>query len=210
MSHQTSGRKWRDALLAAALTLIIGLLTGGASGAVAHVLAGPSDRTPGAPAPWVEPAGGDRSSNKPDGPRLAPGLSPTARGRRPNAPLSDAFLALAPGTGGTVPAPPNGGSVLVGSRFVFDLMLNTGSHTDAIAQQSYLTFTSSVLQNARLSDIDTACTPAQTGSSTLPVCPAGGAHMAPGCQGEEERHGRKGDRCHDKDRRQDAKPRWAI
>src|SRR5438132_7452794 len=35
----------------------------------------------------------------------------------PYAPLGDAFLLLAPGTGGSVPAPPNGGSVPVGGRF---------------------------------------------------------------------------------------------
>src|SRR5438034_588293 len=52
-----------------------------------------------------------------------------------------AFLALVPGTGGTYPAPPNGGSVPLGSRFVLDLMINGASHDDLEGQQSYLTFT---------------------------------------------------------------------
>src|SRR5438874_7789406 len=37
-------------------------------------------------------------------------------------------------------------------------MLDSGAYGNVTAQQSYLTFTSSILQNARASDIDSACT----------------------------------------------------
>src|SRR5207249_7065240 len=43
-----------------------------------------------------------------------------------------------------------------GSRFVLDLWLNAES-VPALAQQSYLTFTNSLLQNANMSSIDTSC-----------------------------------------------------
>lgn len=54
-------------------------------------------------------------------------------------------------------APPNGGTVMVGDRFVLDLMLNSSTHDNVIAQQSYLTYTANLIQNARVSQIATAC-----------------------------------------------------
>src|SRR4051812_4620983 len=65
----------------------------------------------------------------------------------------DAFIELVPEAG----APPNGGSANVGDRFVLDLMVHSGTN-NVTAQQSYLTFTNSVLQNGRVSDIPTLCT----------------------------------------------------
>jgi len=62
-------------------------------------------------------------------------------------------------------APTNGGSVLVGSRFVLDLNINSGIRSDLVAQQAYLTFTNSVLQNARVDQIATSCVP--TNSLTI-------------------------------------------
>src|SRR5438105_2045282 len=85
-----------------------------------------------------------------------------------DAPLSDAFLFLAPGTGGSVPAPPNGGSVPLGGRFVLDLMLNSGS-SNTSAQQSYLTFTNSILRNASVSVINSACTLTGTVTEDLSI-----------------------------------------
>ena len=54
-------------------------------------------------------------------------------------------------------APPNGGTVNVGDRFVLDLAINSGVYTDTTAQQAYITFTNSVLQNARVDQIATSC-----------------------------------------------------
>src|SRR5436189_929326 len=53
---------------------------------------------------------------------------------------ADAFLFLQPGTGGSVPAPGNGGQVGVGDRFVLDLLVNSGSNIDVSEQSTYLTF----------------------------------------------------------------------
>lgn len=89
------------------------------------------------------------------------GATSTSTGAGPsanNAPnVNDAFLFLQPGTGGSVPAPGNGDQVGVGDRFVLDLMLNAGSDLEITGHQSYLTFTNSLLQNARVSDIGTTC-----------------------------------------------------
>jgi hypothetical protein len=76
-------------------------------------------------------------------------------------PVRDAFLFLDPEPG----APVNGGTVFVGDRFVLDLMLNGGSYAPpngVTGQQSYMTFTYSLLQNARVSTIDTSCTVTNT------------------------------------------------
>ena len=54
-------------------------------------------------------------------------------------------------------APPNGGTVTVGDRFVLDLMLNSGTYDNVTAQQSYLTYAANLLQNARVGQIDSAC-----------------------------------------------------
>ena len=54
-------------------------------------------------------------------------------------------------------APPNGGTVTVGDRFVLDLMLNSGTYDNVTAQQSYLTYTYNLLQNARVDQISNAC-----------------------------------------------------
>jgi hypothetical protein len=70
----------------------------------------------------------------------------------------DASLFFTPSTtAGPCAAPANGGTTTVGCRFVYDLMLNAGSNPDITAQQSALTFTSSILQNARVSSIGTTC-----------------------------------------------------
>ncbi len=82
-------------------------------------------------------------------------------------PGQDAFLVLVPGAPGNCVAPPNGGSTNVGCRFVLDLMLNTGSRNDATAQQSYMTFTYQLIQNARVDQIATACVPTSTVAADL-------------------------------------------
>jgi hypothetical protein len=69
-----------------------------------------------------------------------------------------AYMELRPGQAGNCPAPPNGGTVDVGCRFTLDLWLNAGSYTDVLAQQSYITFTHELIKNARVSDIQSACT----------------------------------------------------
>jgi hypothetical protein len=81
--------------------------------------------------------------------KAAPGVSPDT---------NDAYLFLRPSaTSGSCPAPENGGTTSVGCRFVFDLMLNAGSNDDLVAHQSVLTFTNSILQNARVPSIGTSC-----------------------------------------------------
>ncbi len=72
----------------------------------------------------------------------------------------DASLFLRPSidTPGSCPAPANGGSTTTGCRFVLDLMLNTGSNSDATAQQSFLTFTYQLLENIRVDQIGSSCT----------------------------------------------------
>jgi hypothetical protein len=54
-------------------------------------------------------------------------------------------------------APPSGGTVSVGDRFVLDLSINSGIHTNLTAQQAYITFTNSLLKNARVDQIATSC-----------------------------------------------------
>lgn len=68
--------------------------------------------------------------------------------------ITDAFLELIPQGS----APPNGGTATVGDRFVLELWLNAASHPDALAQQSYITFTNRLIKNARVSSITTTCT----------------------------------------------------
>ena len=46
----------------------------------------------------------------------------------------------------------------LGCRFDLDLMVNAGSHPNANGQESYLTFTYSILQNARADQIANSCT----------------------------------------------------
>jgi hypothetical protein len=72
--------------------------------------------------------------------------------------LNDAYVVLRPETG----APPNGGTVSVGARFVLGMWLNTGTHDNASSAQNYLTFTYGYLQNARVSSIGTSCTVTST------------------------------------------------
>jgi hypothetical protein len=57
-----------------------------------------------------------------------------------------------------VPAPPNGGTVQIGDRFVLDLMINGGSNGDMTAQQSYMSFNQAVTGNGRVSSLGTSCT----------------------------------------------------
>src|SRR5438067_13552886 len=101
-------RSWRHVAFITALIAALALISGQASAQVA----GSGSGAPSGPVHDSAPATRDSGlfAGKP----------------APNAPLSDAFLLLTPGTGGTVPAPANGGSVPVGGRFVFDLMLNSG------------------------------------------------------------------------------------
>ena len=84
--------------------------------------------------------------------------SDTSQIQRPIVPNSDALLILVPQGS----APPNGGSVTVGARFVLELWLNAGSHVDTTAQQSYLTYTQAFIQNANVSQIATSCVPTNT------------------------------------------------
>ncbi len=94
----------------------------------------------------------------------------------PHAPYAttDAFLFLTPGsTAGSCPAPPNGGSVAVNCRFVLDMMINMGNNPDGAAQQSYLTFTYGLIQNASVSAIGSSCT--VTNTVTADTC------GVPGC-----------------------------
>src|SRR4051794_27744232 len=67
--------------------------------------------------------------------------------------IRDAFMEWRPEGS----APPNGGTTTVGSRFVLGLWLNAGSNDNATVQQSYLTFTYQLLQNAQVSSIGTGC-----------------------------------------------------
>src|SRR3954447_8631777 len=52
------------------------------------------------------------------------------------APLDDAYMVLRPQAG----APPNGGSVNVGTKFTLDLVVNTGVHDNVAATQDYILF----------------------------------------------------------------------
>src|SRR5690348_12277079 len=66
------------------------------------------------------------------------GLQPGAIGAQngPETSLNDAYISLVPEGS----APPNGGTVAAGQRFVLDVMVNAGSHPDLAAQASYMTF----------------------------------------------------------------------
>jgi hypothetical protein len=79
----------------------------------------------------------------------------------------DAFLSLQPGSAGNCSAPANGGTVQVGCRFVLDMMVNMGSVPNGLVMQSYMTFTSSILQNARVSSIASSCDPSSSVTSDL-------------------------------------------
>src|SRR6185503_8316665 len=87
-------------------------------------------------------------------------------GAPPDSPVppssGNAFLSLQPGSGGNCPAPPNGGTLQVGCRFVLDMMVNMASVPDGVAMQGYMTYTSSLLQHARLDSIATSCVPTNT------------------------------------------------
>jgi hypothetical protein len=86
--------------------------------------------------------------------------------------IPDAFLTIVPGAAGNCPAPANGGVTTPGCRFVLDLIVNAGSNAapDGItAQQSYLTFTHQLIQNARVSTIGTSCTVTNTVTGDLTV-----------------------------------------
>ena len=76
----------------------------------------------------------------------------------PLPPARDAFMFIAPGSAGNCVAPTNGGTTTVGCRFVLDLMVNTGSRSDARGQDTFISFTHQLLQNARVSTIGTGCT----------------------------------------------------
>ncbi len=81
---------------------------------------------------------------------------------------ADALLRLIPSqVPGSCAAPPNGGTVNVGCRFVLDLWVDTGSNPDATAQQSYLTYTYNLIQNARVSTISSTCTLTSTVTPVL-------------------------------------------
>src|SRR5205085_4827943 len=68
-------------------------------------------------------------------------------------PVRDAFLDIVPEGN----APSRGETVNIGDRFAFELWVNTGTDNTATAQQSYLTFTNDLLQNARVDQITTTC-----------------------------------------------------
>ncbi len=54
-------------------------------------------------------------------------------------------------------APPNGGTAMVGDRFVLGLWLDSSGRNDITTQQSYLTYTSNLIQNARVDQIANSC-----------------------------------------------------
>ncbi len=69
-------------------------------------------------------------------------------------------------------APANGGTVNVGDRFVLDLKVYAalyGAPDGLTAQQAYMTYTSQLLQNARVSSIGTSCVPTNTVTGDLSV-----------------------------------------
>src|ERR1043165_9188381 len=66
----------------------------------------------------------------------------------------DAYLNFVPQPG----APSNGGSAVVGQRFVLELWIHGGSHPDLTAQQTYISYTSQIVKNARQDQITTTCT----------------------------------------------------
>ncbi len=90
-------------------------------------------------------------------PTLTPG-SPTSTPTRTRTstptpiPIRDAFMVFVP----LGSAPANGGTALVGDRIILELWLNAGSNY-VNSQQSYLTYTYGLLQNARVDQIVTGC-----------------------------------------------------
>jgi hypothetical protein len=74
----------------------------------------------------------------------------------------NASLAIGPGSAGNCPAPSNGGTTNVGCRFALNLSVDAGTHPNIVAEQSYLTFTNALLQNANVSQIATSCVPTNT------------------------------------------------
>src|SRR6476646_2242688 len=64
----------------------------------------------------------------------------------------DAFAHLVPESG----APPNPGSVNVGTKFTLDLKINTGSNNNVTAAQNYLTFDNSAAPNSVLKVLPSA------------------------------------------------------
>jgi hypothetical protein len=83
-----------------------------------------------------------------------PALSVVDTSSQAPASPQDAYLELRP----AATAPSNGGTAKVGERFVLELWLNGGTGASLVGQQSYLTFTSSLLQNVLVSSIGTSCT----------------------------------------------------
>ena len=93
---------------------------------------------------------GDASAARPPAATMASAAAPHGA---PVPPPNDAYMTLVPQGS----APPGGGTVRTGDRFVLELWLNAGSHTDATAQQSYLTFPYDLIKNARVDQITTTC-----------------------------------------------------
>ncbi len=92
------------------------------------------------------------SSHSNKGSVVMPGINIARSAQRtPHSP-NDAYLELVPEGS----APPNGGTVALGSRFVLDLNVNSGAHT-IFGQQSYFTFTNAILQNVDATQVGTGC-----------------------------------------------------
>jgi hypothetical protein len=86
--------------------------------------------------------------------RQQPALSAVDISRQAPTSSHDAYLELRP----SAKAPANGGTAKVGERFVLELWVNGSTGASLVGQQSYLTFTSSVLQNVLVSSIGTSYT----------------------------------------------------
>lgn len=65
-------------------------------------------------------------------------------------PMGNAYIELRPGAG----APPNGGNLKVGERFVMEMWVNPGTQTSLVGQQSYLSFSDRTLQAVGNSTLD--------------------------------------------------------
>jgi hypothetical protein len=100
-------------------------------------------------------------------------VSSDPKSRSANAPVTtDAFALLQPGAAGNCAAPPNGGTVMVGCRFVLNLMVNAGGNAapnGTTAHQDRITYTYSLIQNARVSSIVTSCVPTNTLTADVTV-----------------------------------------
>ena len=78
---------------------------------------------------------------------------------------ASAFLTPSADTSGSCAPPANGGQILLGCRWVWDLMVDAGSNVapdGATGQQSYFTYTAGVLVNANVTNIATSCVPTST------------------------------------------------